>query len=1378
MVSPFHDCAFSRDVLAGFEDESGDICIKNQTVTLRKMGVVTAELEFDEKCIDQALFTNFDGVRSLVVVAGDTLYTIGTSMNQFTITLPFAPTAVVSCSKGLVLVSESKLFLMTSPMRLLGLILPSSTSTIPPEARPIFFGDNKCNIAVFQDGNSVFVYHIRYLARQRKSVPTRSRSLSKASIDKNSNRISKRSSLTRFSGRAARSRLSSRMSDRFSESMNDRLSFSVLTDETPAFDGFLEDFEYKKEAVITFMNKLDLSGDRKLRVVPLTMQNWTSINILDPDASVVHRLVYSHGNTLERRETIDAQDVIPLAGLKVRDQEFSFMVVFYDGNATLCSPIFDGQSYEIDIDDEIYAVQESHVPNAFKYRVGENWMLCQLGAITCPLVKQCLDLLAMLLEPEAISRILLELMIHSNHMNQWATFESIIVSRLAVFNETPRFEWLKLAMRLQKSSTRLETSDIIIYLHLLREDLMLRTRSAKSVRQLGHLLSCLAFWADWSWKAYYWRDGNGLHLSEPLSIPIEEVPGRLPVVFECFVSDILPPKIPYPDISAVKEIFYHTNVCKAFFETLSAPDTTVTRMLDLLKSLELSPAKLETFSVGPRFCIMEILSYMQIEAGDGEFYLLDRRDLAATSEGRTLKIAQTSETHDDDHLSITRLIFGTDRRFYEVMHLLQINKSQQCDLLQPPNCTEHDWVEMQQAVANLIANRTLAAAFGRAALYFSSKLPVISERMELPKINFDVYLRDHNVSVVFNPENLNTITRTWGYLAHGAAAGLSISKDAKVTSQWIVYNNSQEFTLSPARHAGFLLGLGIVGHLKSFEEWHIYQYLGAKVPVVSNALLLGLAASQLGSMNAKLTKVLSVHISALLPLGSSDLNVNADTQTAAIVSMGLLYLGTQNRRMSEVMLSELRSETPDREEMYRTACGIALGLMNLGHGRELLGLFDVAVVEKLQATAVIQSDAIPLAPLQLSQNGAILALMLMFLGTNDEAVASSLDSPTSSFLADYARPDILYTQSMARNLIMLDRITASREWVESQIPQALHKDITQILHHDSDLLPFFNILCGTLVSLGIKFAGTGDEAALETILFYIDEFRRLTQVGVASVDEKICKFGLMSLQARLVVASAIIAAGRGTIEVLQRLRPLFVTTAVDFSYDEFVGISMAMGILFLGGGQYSFSNTPKSLAFLAISLMSLAGAEAEAASWEHLRFFWAFATEKRCLIVRDVDTHVPVQVGVKVLDTSGLVTKLQSPCLLPSFDFIQSISVQDKLLLPINIPFGDSSSDLARSVRETKTIFVQKAKNVSTSLADRIAGRPSPDSGEALGEFLYAVASDKRQRGELLWSLRLILVFADSWKPNEELRLVPRRWLDKVKTKIYAICLGQNSIFG
>ena len=58
-------------------------------------------------------------------------------------------------------------------------------------------------------------------------------------------------------------------------------------------------------------------------------------------------------------------------------------------------------------------------------------------------------------------------------------------------------------------------------------------------------------------------------------------------------------------------------------------------------------------------------------------------------------------------------------------------------------------------------------------------------------------------------------------------------------------------------------------------------------------------------MDLGTTRVLSIHIPALLPPTSTELNVPHHVQVAAVLGIGLVYQGTAHRHTAEVLLSEI-----------------------------------------------------------------------------------------------------------------------------------------------------------------------------------------------------------------------------------------------------------------------------------------------------------------------------------------------------------------------------------------------------------------------------------------------------------------------------------------
>ena len=66
-------------------------------------------------------------------------------------------------------------------------------------------------------------------------------------------------------------------------------------------------------------------------------------------------------------------------------------------------------------------------------------------------------------------------------------------------------------------------------------------------------------------------------------------------------------------------------------------------------------------------------------------------------------------------------------------------------------------------------------------------------------------------------------------------------------------------------HGGFLLGIGLLGQLDSLQAPDLYQHLKSAHDTTTIGILLGRAASQMGKKDDSDTRMMCLHIPALLP---------------------------------------------------------------------------------------------------------------------------------------------------------------------------------------------------------------------------------------------------------------------------------------------------------------------------------------------------------------------------------------------------------------------------------------------------------------------------------------------------------------------------------
>ncbi|EAT76855.2 hypothetical protein SNOG_15760 [Parastagonospora nodorum SN15] len=577
--------------------------------------------------------------------------------------------------------------------------------------------------------------------------------------------------------------------------------------------------------------------------------------------------------------------------------------------------------------------------------------------------------------------------------------------------------------------------------------------------------------------------------------------------------------------------------------------------------------------------------------------------------------------------------------------------------------------------------RTFSLPVGSSMIKFSSKKPLLTEKYPLYGFSTSCLMKPMGNVVTAERQNYSEEKYFWAFFNAGVAAGLSISREAQgIDTSWIMYNKPSELT---NKHAGLLLGLGLNGHLRTIAKWLSFKYLTPKHTMTSVGLLLGLAASFMGTMDTLVTRLLSVHVTRMLPPGAAELNLSPYTQTTGLMGIGLLYYNTQHRRMSEVMLSEIEhvdtpdpSEPPDslRDEAYRLAAGFALGFINLGKGKDLRGLHDMRIVERLMTVAVAPKKVDIVHVLDQATAGAVIAIALVFMKTHDKMVANKIDIPDTLPQFDYVRPDIFLLRTLAKHLIMWDKIDANDDWIKANLPVEYRADFD--LKHISKLrteqMPFFNILAGLLWSVSLKHAGTGDTQVRDFLLKYLDQFLRIAKLPALRFDAKLARHTVRNCQDLLALSAATIMAGTGDLDVFRRLRGLHGRIGPEVPYGSHLAAHMAFGTLFIAGGTQTFSRSNKAIASLICAFYPLFPMDVQdsKAHLQAFRHFWVLAAEPRCLVVRDVDTGRAINMPITVhLKDDNATRNVVAPCLLPEIDLIDRLETTDVNYWPTVLDF-------------------------------------------------------------------------------------------------------------
>jgi anaphase-promoting complex subunit 1 len=490
-------------------------------------------------------------------------------------------------------------------------------------------------------------------------------------------------------------------------------------------------------------------------------------------------------------------------------------------------------------------------------------------------------------------------------------------------------------------------------------------------------------------------------------------------------------------------------------------------------------------------------------------------------------------------------------------------------------------------------------------------------------------------------------------------------------------------------------------------------------------------------MQPDIAKALFFHVPARYQASYTEFEIPTLLQSAALVSVGMLFEGSAHQQTMQLLLGEIgRRSAGDNvleREGYAVSAGFSLGLVALGRGGDALGSMDSLVNRLLLYLGAKEERSILVPSLEdhrsaaqitdgstsnvdITAPGAIIALTLMYLKTESEVIFSKLSIPQTHYDLECVRPDFIMLRVIARNLIMWSRICPTCDWIQSQVPEVVKNGISQ-LRDDMDNMyevdvealvqAYVNIVAGACISLGLRFAGTRDGNARDLLnsyaLYLLNEIKPLSATPGNAFPRGISKFvdrGTLEMCLYLIIISlSVVMAGSGDLQVFRLLRFLRSRNSADghANYGTQMAVSLATGFLFLGGGMRTFSTNNGSLAMLLITLYPRlpSGPNDNRCHLQAFRHLYVLATEARWLQTIDVDSGLPVYAPLEVTVKE---TKLYSetkfceitPCILPERAILKRICVCGPRYWPQQIElvpeeknwwsFGDKSDPFSSGV--------------------------------------------------------------------------------------------------
>uniref|UniRef100_A0AAQ4Q8D6 Anaphase promoting complex subunit 1 n=1 Tax=Gasterosteus aculeatus aculeatus TaxID=481459 RepID=A0AAQ4Q8D6_GASAC len=623
---------------------------------------------------------------------------------------------------------------------------------------------------------------------------------------------------------------------------------------------------------------------------------------------------------------------------------------------------------------------------------------------------------------------------------------------------------------------------------------------------------------------------------------------------------------------------------------------------------------------------------------------------------------------------VTGLIWSQDLRVQEVRRLLQSSRPVRVSVVQLPEVSDHEYIEEKENKLLQLCQRTMSLPVGRGLFTLFSYQPVPTEPLPVPKLNLTGRAPPRNTMVDLNSGNIDVPPNmtSWPSFHNGVAAGLKIAPASQVDSAWIAYNKPKSPELAN-EYAGFLMALGLNGHLTKLATLNIHDYLTKGHEMTSIGLLLGVSSAKLGTMDMSITRLLSIHIPALLPPTSTELDVPHNVQVAAVIGIGLVYQGTGHRHNAEVLLSEIgRPPGPEMEyctdrESYSLAAGLALGMVCLGHGSNLIGMTDLNVPEQLyqymvgghrraQAGASRERHKSPSYQIKEGDTinvdvtcpGATLALAMIYLKTNNRSIADWLKPPDTWFLLDFIKPEFLLLRTLARCIIMWDEILPNTEWVKMVLTPFLVS-----LRQAQDY-----ITAGACMALGLRFAGSANSDAFDCLYELARTFMKIisTETGY---------YNLQTGLSMVLLAIAMVMSGTGNLKVLQLCRFFHRRTGGEMNYGFHMAHHMALGLLFLGGGRYTLSTSDSAIAALLCALYPHFPAHSTDNRYhlQALRHLAVLAAEPRLLVPVDVDSLKPCYALLEVTyqETKWYketTVELMAPTMLPELHLLKRVKVK------------------------------------------------------------------------------------------------------------------------
>ncbi|KAI8375484.1 hypothetical protein BD560DRAFT_392445 [Blakeslea trispora] len=938
--------------------------------------------------------------------------------------------------------------------------------------------------------------------------------------------------------------------------------------------------------------------------------------------------------------------------------------------------------------------------------------------------------------------------------------------------------WMDQAMAIEKEYilSAIELNSIIKSLHVIYEDYRIKNTMKDHLEQLGYLLAQLCVILNHqNWLHYYRQEGILIGLTHSFCLANRQIQealmdppdmevclqqmvsrtGAIPVLLSFFGVDTLKPTFTHCRNTYAKTVQDLWSIYHAIYYNTDDPSLLVNR----LTQSYISRMHIESLKSSIGAPILEALQQLQkspqLTWSKDIYDIIERHDIYRQLQLDTtvcdpntnlfkLPLSEKSNLGSMDQLMREVLEVPTQRCIYEsdVLNMeterlrfdfggiienvrIMLDASHIPDHTMPPSTSEDDddiAIEHQSQVVFLI-QRTLALATGRAIYAYATHVPDLTKTLPIEPIQLAAKILPLRTIVHLDESIWSKEFLQWPQFHNGIAAGLRISPSHQIDESWISFCHSGD--LEP-HHGGMLLAMGLNGILRrlALESWyHMIQQNCSLVPV---GFILGISAAYRGTKDKKVTKLLSAYIPALLDDHAAPFNQSNLILASSLMGLGLTHMNTRDVKMAFAMLQELERHAtsdlsgPDKD--YPTcalSAGFSIGFIMLGQGHDRRVDPDLS---KRLCVLISGQDDQKRINLDITSAGATMALGLMYLKTEAHEVARLIEVPTTRPLLNYTRPDLLMVRVIARHLILWSQIQPNDVWIEAQIPLFMQQPTDDPDGQEIIRQAKYNIMGGSFLCLGLRYAGSKNQEAFDCLLKYLDWFMARLKDTATSFQQRITRTMIRTCIDVLCTAAAMVMAGTGRLELLKRLEMAYGMIDGETSYGHHMAIAMSMGLLFLGLGGYTLTTTNEAIAGLLCAFYPFYPLSTEDNRY-HLQAFrhlWVLAVDSRWLMPVDVSTKKPCRVPMRLEiyednDATPLATRavhrvsMEAPMVVPHYQLIKSIEIHNDRYWPLSIDMT-SNSDYQQSIKKSGVLYVQLKEGKRSYEHD-------PDGRRSLFEF-------------------------------------------------------------